>query len=183
MAENLIRRLAHLLCRCGADLDARDELHGATPLGWAAWFGCTVGCRILMEAGADPLAGDMYGTTPAQNALRHGLDLHTMVGEHHIRAATRVPSAVAELATLHGRWAEAEARCEAVKKALAAQEWCAAATRGAMELPGPALDCIAFHAMEFDWWQPTSKPVTPVGLIGRRNQCAELICTVPGTCR
>jgi len=177
MTEPVMRRLIHLLCRCGVDIEARDELHGATALGFAAFFGCELGCRVLMEAGADPNAPDIYGSTPTQNAFsRHGFDLMTMVAEDHI-GTLPVPSAPTELTRIHGRWAEADARCEAVKKALAVQEWCAVATSGRVALPGPALDRIAFHLMAFDLWPPTSRPLTPVALVAR--SCRHSTLTLP----
>ena len=44
-----------------AGLEARDDHHGATPLSWAAWFGCREGLRALLAAGASPDAEDSYG--------------------------------------------------------------------------------------------------------------------------
>jgi len=44
-----MRRLVHLLASVGADLEAKDRLHQATPLSWAAWFGCFDGVRCMLE--------------------------------------------------------------------------------------------------------------------------------------
>jgi ankyrin repeat protein len=52
----------------GANLEAVDTAHGATPLGWAAYLGKTDVARILLEAGADVKRPNSYGKTPFQVA-------------------------------------------------------------------------------------------------------------------
>ncbi|CAJ1377429.1 unnamed protein product [Effrenium voratum] len=55
--------LLPLLLGAGAELEARDELHGATALGWAAGNVCLAGLSCLVGLGADVEAEDHYGMT------------------------------------------------------------------------------------------------------------------------
>jgi ankyrin repeat protein len=62
------RDIAGWLLAHGADVKAVDTRHGATPLGWAAYFGKVETVEALLEAGADPKHRNSYGLTPYQVA-------------------------------------------------------------------------------------------------------------------
>jgi hypothetical protein len=47
LPAELMQRMVGLLVACGAHLETRDRMHGATPLAWACWFGCGEGARAL----------------------------------------------------------------------------------------------------------------------------------------
>ena len=49
---------ATILLDAGARLDARDDLLGSTPLGWACRWGRTELVTLLLERGADPVEAD-----------------------------------------------------------------------------------------------------------------------------
>jgi len=63
LPPRLLHRLARLLLRCGARTEDRDAQHGATPLSWAAWFGCEAGLTSMLSLGAHRGARDRYGAT------------------------------------------------------------------------------------------------------------------------
>ena len=52
----------------GADVNARAPTGGMPVLLWAVMFGHTDGARLLLGAGADPLAADCSGDTPLSAA-------------------------------------------------------------------------------------------------------------------
>ncbi|MDX9971469.1 MAG: ankyrin repeat domain-containing protein [FCB group bacterium] len=62
------RNLVAWLIEHGADIKAVDGRHGATPLGWAAYYGKPEPIETLLEAGADPKHRNTYGLTPYQVA-------------------------------------------------------------------------------------------------------------------
>jgi ankyrin repeat protein len=62
------RELVEWLIAHGADLKAIDDRHGATPLGWAAYYGKPAPIEALLGAGADPKHRNSYGLTPYQVA-------------------------------------------------------------------------------------------------------------------
>ncbi len=64
-------RLATLLINRGADLDAIDTEHKASPLNWAAFFGRAAIAQLLLDAGADPHQKNAHGLVPRQCA-EHG---------------------------------------------------------------------------------------------------------------
>lgn len=64
-------RLATLLINRGADLDAIDREHRASPLNWAAFFGRPAIVELLLDAGADPHQKNAHGLVPRQCA-EHG---------------------------------------------------------------------------------------------------------------
>jgi ankyrin repeat protein len=55
----------------GIDCDTTDNM-GNTPLDFACHEGNTEICRILLDAGADPLIKNVNGTTPYDTAMYHG---------------------------------------------------------------------------------------------------------------
>ena len=63
LPPRLLHRRARLLLRCGARTEDRDAQHGATPLSWAAWFGCEAGLSSMLSLGAHRGARDRYGAT------------------------------------------------------------------------------------------------------------------------
>ena len=52
----------------GADLKAKDDRYGATPLHWAAAMGRAKMVKLLLKAGADPKAKNNNGDTPLHQA-------------------------------------------------------------------------------------------------------------------
>ncbi len=61
-------RAAGLLLARGAAIEAKDRVHGSTPLGFAAYYGHIALVRGLLEAGADTSFVNPYGLTPLQIA-------------------------------------------------------------------------------------------------------------------
>ncbi len=51
-------------CLTGANLEARDDTYGATPLDLAAWRSTPEAIKALLDAGADASARDSNGNTP-----------------------------------------------------------------------------------------------------------------------
>lgn len=178
----LLRRLVHVILSCGGSVEARDDQHGATPLAWAAFFGCKEGMQVMVDAGADCDALDAYGSTARSEAWRRGVDLELLgrvngpSGRPYPFAVYPVPvpeSDVPEsrwpwyrpayasdglwrLRWLHARWAEWPAREAAALGAGWAAAACEANT-GSM-LPGPARVLVAEHLMEFDVWPAITSP-------------------------
>ncbi len=65
--EDKVDIAAWLLAQ-GADTQSIDTLHGATPLGWAAFYARTDIVKLLLEAGANKMHRNTYGETPLQVA-------------------------------------------------------------------------------------------------------------------
>jgi len=62
------RDIAVWLIAQGANTEAVDIRHGATPLGWAAYFARTDTVEALLDGGADYRTENAYGLTPFQVA-------------------------------------------------------------------------------------------------------------------
>ena len=78
----ILHRLVRIILSAGGYLEARDNHHQATPLSWAAWFGCHEGMRAMLMAGANRDAEDgyMYGSTARWTAhKRSGVDLDVLL--------------------------------------------------------------------------------------------------------
>ena len=60
-----------LLLKAGANLDAKTGA-GGTPLMKAAWFGCELAARRLLDAGADSSVADSQGLTARDLAATKG---------------------------------------------------------------------------------------------------------------
>ncbi len=78
-------RLATLLINRGADMDATDAEHRASPLNWAAFFGRTAIVDLLLDAGADPHQKNAHGLIPRQCA-EHGKAGHWKEAAPHAGA-------------------------------------------------------------------------------------------------
>ena len=63
---------AKLALTYGADINAIELFHDATPLGWAAKFGSLTMARFLLEAGADPQLAGAPWAEPVAMAQRGG---------------------------------------------------------------------------------------------------------------
>ena len=75
-----------LLLKAGAEADARNA-KGQTPLGGAAFKGHLEVTRLLLEAGADPLA-DQGGVTAGDLAVTFGRrEIVALLQSHSARAA------------------------------------------------------------------------------------------------
>ena len=72
--EEASAQKAELLVRYGADLNAIELYHDATPLGWAAKFGSAVMVECLLGLGADPALAGAPWATPLAFAERSGND-------------------------------------------------------------------------------------------------------------
>jgi ankyrin repeat protein len=77
----------------GADPNARQETNW-TPLYWAAGYGDTGICRLLLEAGADVNAREDYGDTPLHNFYR--MDSHSKPCERLLLESGADPEALNE---------------------------------------------------------------------------------------
>lgn len=62
-----MRMLVTLINR-GADMEAMDTEHRATPLNWAAFYGQVDVVDLLLDAGANAEAANTHGLTPRQCA-------------------------------------------------------------------------------------------------------------------
>jgi ankyrin repeat protein len=62
--------VARVLVQNGADLEAVDDEHRDTPLGWAAFYAQAGVAVVLLEAGANREHQDGYGNTPLGYALK-----------------------------------------------------------------------------------------------------------------
>lgn len=78
-------RKARLLVEFGADVDAIEVYHDATPLGWAAKFGSVVMARCLLSLGADPNHAGAPWARPIEFARRADDDAMVDVIEAAIR--------------------------------------------------------------------------------------------------
>lgn len=65
--EDKVDIAAWLLAQ-GADTQAIDTLHGATPLGWAAFYARKELVKLLLDAGANRMHRNTYGESPLQVA-------------------------------------------------------------------------------------------------------------------
>ncbi|KAL7781716.1 hypothetical protein V8C43DRAFT_319567 [Trichoderma afarasin] len=66
------RAIAKLLVEKGADIEAKDNNYGQTPLLWAAKSGHEALIKLLVEMGADIEVKDKHGQTPLLWAARNG---------------------------------------------------------------------------------------------------------------
>ena len=76
---------ARLLVEYGADIDAVELYHDATPLGWAAKFGSVVMAKCLLELGADPTRAGAPWAQPLEFAKRADDDAMVDVIEAALR--------------------------------------------------------------------------------------------------
>lgn len=74
-ASARIEVVAYLLS-AGARHDLHEHALGLTPLHWAASHGGVETLRLLIEAGADPTAGDHHGRLPVDLAHQYGKGEH-----------------------------------------------------------------------------------------------------------
>ena len=79
-------RLATLLINRGADMDAVDREHRASPLNWASYFGRPAIVELLLDAGADPHQKNAHGLVPRQCA-EHGKAGHWKAAAPHASPA------------------------------------------------------------------------------------------------
>ncbi len=76
---------ARLLVQYGADVDAIELYHDATPLGWAAKFGSVVMAKCLLDLGADPTLAGAPWAQPLEFARRADNDAMIEVIEAALR--------------------------------------------------------------------------------------------------
>lgn len=157
-----VHRLIHLSVCCGVKIEARDEMHSATALSWAAWFRCYVGLRAMLVAGADRDAIDIWGSTSAELALGRS---HVRLEDLELDPQFTPPAipvgaeedVMCELRLLHGPWAESRARYAAAMDSLCMAKL--AEIKFGLALPGSARLLIARFAMQFECWTPVTLPI------------------------
>lgn len=155
--------LVSLLLSANADLEARDNLHGATPLGWSAWYGCPSGAFALLSAKANPHVVDRWGGSPLVWAQRNGhLYVATLMQELPAASPSTCGSAapfpVDSLRSRLGAWAEEPARIEAALLTITLARWM---TRRGVNLPVTAASLIACFCMPWTLWTPVTEPQLP----------------------
>ncbi len=69
---DVLQPLAALLLRAGCNLEAREQLYGASALAWSGWHGSTGAADALVRLGAELDSFDLYGGTPLRWALQNG---------------------------------------------------------------------------------------------------------------
>jgi hypothetical protein len=164
----VVAPLAAALLRCGADLEAREQLYGAAPLSWAGWHGSAGAAAALLLLGADCASADAYHGTPGHWALMNGHAAAADVLQAALRqgrAAPLPPAAPAAVAAaraaLHAKFGprlEAGARGDVA----VALQLCSLACeeKTSQPLPGPVRGQLAQLLMRhaFTLWPPTTLP-------------------------
>jgi len=164
------------LVGAGADLEARDAVHGMTPLAWSAREGAVKAAEALLAHGAKCHARDAVGETPVELASRFGhaevvsvltaaaASAAMLDGADAIHSSAR-PGQEASVQPMHSfqwplvRQLEARARSQAACRVQTIARWIAQHWR--ITLPREAAALIASGCIDFPLWPAATTPIVP----------------------